>query len=142
IYLDMNFWGRFRQHVQKPKKGDVGELLAVLRKGVRNKGWVCVFSGHTLSELLKHQDRVVHRETAALVDELGAGYCIATPDRLLNNEVDAWLRQWTSASEQRIPLNLQAWTRPAQLWSDYVPEPPQGFPESVACHLVVQFLDY
>jgi hypothetical protein len=127
IYLDTNYWARLRQAEVAPARfRDAACLLDLLRRGVREKNWICVFSGYSLMELLKHAGADEHDARADLVDQLGRGYCVTSPLRLAVNEADYFFRlTFDPASVQDMPARL-AWTRPAFLFSDSVPTPLEG----------------
>ncbi len=122
IYLDTNFWVMLRDHKSgRQVRIDVEDLLCSLREVVLSGAGFCTFSGHTLSELMKHKDASIRRLTAGLMDELSCGICLSNQDRLFNNEIISFIGSLLAPSMSRWSLSHLAWAKPFFLMTDYQP---------------------
>lgn len=122
VYLDTNFWVLLRNQMTGYRTSTLAqELLSAFRNGVDSNVLICTFSGHTLSEIMKHVDPNTQAATAQLMDELSRGFCLANQDRLLNNEIVHWMCGWMNPGMDRHVVTELAWAKPAYLLLDYVP---------------------
>lgn len=124
LYLDTNYWVNLRNSILgSNNKPAVAQLLNVLRHAVHQRGALCTYSSHTLEEIMKHASPAIREASALLMDELSGGFCLANPDRLLNNEIVHWILGDFAKKSPLLPLTQLAWTRPFFLVIDC--EPPR-----------------
>ena len=142
IYLDTNFWAMLRDHQSGRRvRDDAAKLLVCLREFVEKGVGFCTFSGHTLSELMKHKDASVRQLTAQLMDELGAGFCLANQERLIDNEIISFLSSILAPSMDRWSPSHLAWAKPFFILIDYEP-PPLDLINEESLNLQKGFIDH
>lgn len=141
LYLDTNYWANLRDSLLGTNKStDVSDLLTILRQAVQQGDAICTYSSHTLEELMKHASLEVREASALVMDELSGGYCLANPERLLDNEIVYWIAENIAKKDGLLPLSQLAWTRPFFLVVDYDP-PRLPIDPEVDEHLRMGFID-
>lgn len=142
LYLDTNYWANLRDCMlganQKPA---VANLLGILRHAADQGVAICTYSSHTLEEIMKHASADARESTASLMDELSGGFCLANPDRLLDNEIDHWIVQDLAKKTPPFSPTQLAWTRPFFLFLDYEPPRPPVADAESAAKLQTGFID-
>lgn len=122
LYLDTNFWIELRNSaLESNSMGSSQDLLRILREAVHERGVICTYSSHSFTEIMKHSSEELREATFRLVDELSSGFCIANPDRLLNNEIDHWIISEIAQKRPLLPLAQMGWTRPCFIIVDWAP---------------------
>lgn len=143
IYLDTNFWSLLRdQKLGRRVNDEVGALLVCLKCLVSSGRVLCLYSEHTLSELMKHASHSIREETAVLMDELSAGICVANHDRLLDNELIFFVGSLLAPTMDRWELSRLAWTKPFFIHLDYCPPKFAGLADDDAYRLQIGFIEH
>lgn len=124
LYLDLRFWLILRDADRGESSNDeVHLLLAELRAGVESGALVCPLSDAIFAELLKQEDPVSRRHTAALIDELSLGATLRPIEfRIYEEILHAICVFWDGAAIRSASDFV--WTCPSAMVGLDLPPPP------------------
>lgn len=131
VYLDKCYWIALRDvQLGRTKDPVFTALLSELRRRASSGEVMCPIGDTVFFELMKQQDVRTRHETAALMDELGAGFAIRPYDELVQIEVE---HLFLSASGRASPpLETLVWSKPAHVLGVFLPSSvPFADPDSV-----------
>lgn len=112
IYLDTRYWLFLRDAaLNRAKKPIHYRLLSKFKELVLKNKILCPLSETIFIELMKQKDNTTLMKTAATIDELSAGLCLAPYYERIGAEIDHYIHSFFYTKEEIDELDKLIWVK-------------------------------
>lgn len=141
IYLDTNFWIRFRDvELKRNLDSKVVQLYEAVKHNVNQGNYICPVSAEALSEMSRQKDSVTKLAMCQVMDSLSAGTCIRNHQERFDLEIKEAVHLFIKSSS--VPKAKQfVWTKVPFVFGHFVPNTP-GLPKQIQIASAKANLDF